>query len=174
MKDTSLVLTIVVYVVILGAVSVLVSDIAAFNNGQFQQFLDWAKSADPNEPWNSRQNLIQWNIVVVNVAEFALRAYLIYGFTYLISILNAVEKDEFFTDKVIGYFKKIGDVFISYVIGLVIIKTAGHYLEDSSFKLFNEFKSELTYMIPCALGFYLLAEIFRRAKAYKDENDLTV
>lgn len=176
MKTNTTTLTWIIYAVLLSAVAILINDFREidFNSLQNLRNLKDTIKAEEHLNWFESPNIIKWNSRIISIGLLALKAYLIYGFTYLIRILNAVDKDNYFTEEVIAYFKTIGVVIINYVIGLIILKSIEAFINEDSFKFINEFKNELTYLIPCALGFYLLADIFRRAKAFKDENDMTI
>ncbi|MFD0863334.1 DUF2975 domain-containing protein [Sungkyunkwania multivorans] len=162
------------YAIVFLAVSVLLNDIREFNYERFRSFSSWASAADRNSSWFSRSNLIEWSYYVISGALFFWRGYLIYGFTKFISIISEIEKQNYFGKRVISDFKKIGDIFISYTIGTFVLKTLLAVVGSYSFKMLFELKEELTYLIPAGLAFYLLAEIFKRARALKNENDLTI
>lgn len=174
MKDNTTILTIITWAVILSSVSVLLNDIASFDFNQFKNFQNWAKAADKNESWFTSKNAIQWSTYIIHAALFFWRAYLIYAFTYFLSILKQVEKGEYFSDLNIGYFKKIGSIFIWYTINILVLRMLMAFIEGSNFKFIDELKHEFTFLIPAGLAFYILAEIFKSGKAAKDENELTI
>jgi hypothetical protein len=174
MKDNSTILTIITYGILLSAVSILLNDIREFDFQQFKEFQNWAKSADKNESWFNSKNAIKWSYYAISAGLFFWRGYLIYGFTYFLSILREIEKGNYFSDKIIKYFKKIGNIFIAYTINVLILRFLLTLIGETSFNFFTEYKAEFTLLIPCALAFYLLAEIFKRAKEAKEENDLTI
>ena len=174
MKDNSTILTIVTYGIILSAVSILLNDIREFNFLQFQEFQNWAKTADKNESWFTSKNAIKWSFYTISAGLFFWRAYLIYGFTYFISILNEIEKGNYFSDTNINYFKKIGNIFISYTISVLVLRFLLAVIDKSTFNFISEFKEEFTFLIPCGLAFYILAEVFKRAKKAEEENELTI
>lgn len=174
MKDKTTILTIITYGILLASVSVLLNDFREFDFQQFQEFQNWAKSADKNESWFTSQNAIKWSYYVISAGLFFWRAYLIYGFTYFISILREIEQGNYFSDKNINYFKKIGNIFIVYTLNILVLRVLLAVINGSDFNVLNEFKGELTFLIPCGLAFYLLAEIFKRAKETEEENKLTI
>lgn len=174
MKDNTYILRIIIYAVLLSSVVVLLNDLRDFNWNRFEAFMNWSKAADKNENWFTSQNAIEWSYYVLSAMVFFFRGYLIYGFTYFVPILNEVEGENYFGDKVISYFKKIGTIFIVYAINIVVLKCLLVLVEKSSFNVFHEARHELMLLIPCGLGFYILAEIFKKAKKLKEENDLTV
>ncbi|MEE9364902.1 MAG: DUF2975 domain-containing protein [Cellulophaga sp.] len=174
MKDKITILTVVTYVIILSSVSILINDMREFDMEQYKAFIDWAKTADKNESWFTSENSIKWSYYFLSTAIFFFRGYLIYGFTYFFSILKEIEKEDYFSNKNIGYFKKIGNIFITYTINILVLRFLLASIGKASFNVFDEFREEFTLLIPCGLGFYLLAEIFKRAKSLKEENDLTV
>ena len=174
MKDNTTILTIITYGILLSAVSILLNDIREFDFQQFKEFQNWAKSAGKNESWFTSKNAIEWSYYAINAGLFFFRGYLVYGFTYFISILREVEKGNYFSDRIIKYFKKIGNVFIIYTINVLVLRFLLAIIGESSFNFLTENKTEFTLLIPCALAFYLLAEIFKRAKETKEENDLTI
>lgn len=174
MKDNTNILTIITYVVIISSVSILLNDIREFDFEQYKSFIDWAKNADKNESWFTSKNALKWSYYVISMGIFFWRGYLIYGFTHFISILKEVEKDNYFSDKNIKYFKKIGRIFISYTINILVLRFLLASIGKSSFSFFQEFKADFYLLIPCGLAFYMLAEIFSRAKKATEENDLTI
>ena len=174
MKDNTTILTIITYGILLSSVSILLNDLREFDFQQFQEFQNWAKTANKNEPWFTSQNAIKWSYYIISAGLFFWRAYLIYGFTYFLSILREIEKGYYFSDKTISYFKKIGNIFIVYTINVLVLRVLLAMINGSDFNVFNQFKSEFTLLIPCGLAFYLLAEIFKRAKETKEENELTI
>lgn len=174
MKDKTTILTIITYGILLSSASILLNDIREFDFQQFQEFQNWAKSVNKNEPWFTSQNVIKWSYYIISAGLFFWRAYLIYGFTYFISILKEIEKGNYFSDKNINYFKKIGNIFIVYTINVLVLRFLLAAINGSDFNVFHQFREEFTFLIPCGLAFYLLAEIFKRAKETKQENDLTI
>ncbi|WP_347923517.1 DUF2975 domain-containing protein [Pontimicrobium sp. SW4] len=174
MKNNTTILTVITYAVLLTAVSVLLNDIREFDLEQFKEFQNWAKTANKNESWFTSKNAIKWSYYVISAGLFFWRGYLIYGFSYFLSILNEVDKDNYFSDKNISYFKKIGNIFIAYTINVLVLRFLLALIGKSSFNFFTELKTEFSLLIPCGLAFYLLAEIFKRGKEAKEENDLTI
>ncbi|ARV09535.1 hypothetical protein BTO05_07730 [Winogradskyella sp. PC-19] len=174
MKDNTTTLTIITWAILLGAVSVLLNDIREFDFNQFEKFTNWAKTADKNASWFTSKNAIEWSYYTISAGIFFWRGYLIYGFSYFLSILKEVEAGNYFSDKNIKYFKKIGDIFISYTIGILILRFLLATIGESTFNFFNELKAEFTFLIPAGLAFYVLAEIFKRGKQVEEENELTI
>lgn len=174
MKNNTTILTVITYAVLLSAVSILLNDLREFDLQQFKEFQNWAKTANKNESWFTSKNAIKWSYYAISAGLFFWRAYLIYGFTYFLSILSEVDKGHYFSDKNIRYFRKIGNIFIAYTINVLILRFLLALIGKSSFNFFTEYKAEFTLLIPCALAFYLLAEIFKHAKETKEENDLTI
>ena len=174
MKDNTNILTIITYVVIVSAISILLNDLREFDMEQYKSFLKWAKTADKSESWFTSKNAIKWNYYVISTGIFFWKGYLIYGFTYFISILKEVEKGTYFSDENINYFKKIGRIFITYTINILVLRLILASISTSSFSFFKESKEEFYILIPCGLAFYILAEIFKKAKQATEENDLTI
>ncbi len=174
MKKNTKILTILVYAVLLAAVATLLNDINDFNFMQFQEFQSWSASSNKSEHWFTSKNAMLWSTYALSFGFFFWRAYLLYGFTYFISILKEIEKEHYFSEKNISYFKKIGTIFITYTINVLALRFLQALIEQSSFNLLREFKNELTFLIPCGLAFYLLSELFKRAKTLQEENDLTI
>jgi hypothetical protein len=174
MKDNTNILTIITYVVIVSSISILLNDMREFDTEQYKSFFNWAKTADKSESWFTSKNAIKWSYYLISSGIFFWRGYLIYGFTYFISILKEIENDNYFSDKNIKYFKKIGNIFITYTINILVFRFLLASIGKSSFSFFKEFKEEFYILIPCGLAFYLLAEIFSRAKKATEENDLTI
>ena len=70
MRDNTKILTIITYVILLGAVSVLLNDIREFYFNQFEKFQNWAKTADKNESWFTSKNAIQWSYYAISAGLF--------------------------------------------------------------------------------------------------------
>ncbi len=174
MKDNTTLLTVITYAVLLGAVSVLLNDMREFDFNQFEKFQNWAKTADKNESWFTSKNAIEWGYYAISAGLFFWRGYLIYGFSYFLSILKEIENSNYFSDKNIAYFKKIGNIFISYTVSVLVLRFLLTAIDGSSFKFFNELKAEFTFLIPSGLAFYILAEIFEKGKLAEEENELTI
>jgi hypothetical protein len=174
MKKNTEILTIITYAIIIASVSILLNDMREFDFNQFKEFQNWAKSANKSDNWFTSQNAIQWSYYAISAGLFFMRGYLIYGFTYFLSILKEIEKGNYFTDKNIGSFKKIGNVFITYTINVLILRFLLAVINKSTFNFINAFKEEFTFLIPAGLAFYILAEVFKRAKETQEENDLTI
>lgn len=174
MKDNTQILIIITWVILLSSVSILLNDMREFDFNQFKEFQNWAKTANKNESWFTSKNAIKWSYYAINAGLFFWRGYLIYGFSYFLSILKEIENGNYFSDKNISYFKKIGNIFIWYTINVLVLRFLLAAIGESTFNFFNELKSEFTFLIPAGLAFYILAEIFRRAKSAEDENKLTI
>lgn len=174
MKHNTQILTAITYAVLLAAASILLNDIREFNFDQFKEFTNWAKTADNNDSWLTSKNAIKWSYYTISAGLFFWRGYLIFGFSYFLSILKEIEKGNYFSDKNIKYFKKIGDIFISYAIGVLVLRFLLASIGESTFNFFREFKEEFTFLIPCGLAFYILAEVFKKAKQHKEDNELTI
>lgn len=174
MKDNTTILTIITYGLLLGAVSVLLNDMREFDFNQFEKFQNWAKTADKNTSWFTSKNAIEWSYYAISAAIFFWRGYLIYGFSYFLSILKEIESGNYFSDKNIKYFRKIGNIFISYTISILILRFLLTTIEGSTFKFISELKSEFTFLIPAGLAFYILAEIFEKGKQAEEDNELTI
>lgn len=174
MKDNTNILMIITWVVLLSSVSVLLNDIREFDYNQFENFQNWAKTANKETPWFTSKNAIEWSYYVISTGLFFWRGYLIYGFSFFLSILKEVEKGDYFSDNNIKYFKKIGSIFINYTISVLILRFLMAAINKSTFNFFTELKSEFTFLIPAGLAFYILAEIFKRGKQVEQENDLTI
>ncbi|SDR80014.1 Protein of unknown function [Formosa sp. Hel1_31_208] len=174
MKDNTNILTIITWVVLLSAISVLLNDLREFDFNRFEEFQNWAKTADKNESWFASKNVIQWNYYAISAGLFFWRGYLIYGFSYFLSILKEIENGHYFSDNNIKYFKKIGNIFIQYTISVLILRFILALIGESTFNFFNELKAEFTFLIPAGLAFYILAEIFKRGKQAEEDNELTI
>jgi|GEM_PF-7114578 len=174
MKTNTTILTVLTYVVLLSSFAVLVNDINSFIQDRNESFYDWAETATKDDSWFTTENALQWSYFTINAALFFLKGYLIFGFTYLLTILRELEQGNYFSEINISAFKKIGSICIYYVIATIILRGIQIAVNGDSLHLFNEYKQELTFLIPCGLAFYILAEVFSNAKNLKDENDLTV
>ena len=174
MKDNTIILTLITYGVLLGAISVLLNDIREFDFNQFEKFTNWAKTADKSESWFTSKNAIQWRYYTISAGLFFWRGYLIYGFSYFLSILKEIEAGNYFSDKNIKHFKKIGSIFIWYTVNVLVLRFLLTAINGSTFKFFNELKAEFTFLIPAGLAFYILAEIFKRGKEAEEDNELTI
>ncbi|WP_296384097.1 DUF2975 domain-containing protein [Winogradskyella sp.] len=174
MKDNTKLLTYITYGILLGAVSVLLNDMREFDFNQFEKFTNWAKTADKNESWFTSKNAIEWSYYAISAGLFFWRGYLIYGFSYFLSILKEIERGNYFSDKNIIYFKKIGNIFISYTVSVLILRFLLASIGESTFDFFDELKAEFTFLIPAGLAFYILAEIFEKGKQAEEDNELTI
>jgi uncharacterized membrane protein len=174
MKDNSKILTFITWGILLSSISILLNDIKEFDFNQFKEFQNWAKTANKNESWFTSQNAIQWSYYAISAGLFFWRGYLIYGFSYFLSILNEIEKGNYFSYKNIKYFKKIGNIFIWYTVNVLVLRLLLATTNKSTFNFFNELKAEFTFLIPAGLAFYILADIFKRAKEAEEENKLTI
>ncbi|GAA4890093.1 hypothetical protein GCM10023311_12830 [Flaviramulus aquimarinus] len=174
MKNNTNILTFITWGLLLSAISILLNDIREFDFNQFKEFHNWAKTANKNEPWFTSENAIQWGYYAISAGLFFWRGYLLYGFSYFLSILKEIENGNYFSDKNISYFKKIGNIFIWYTINVLVLRFLLATINKSTFNFFNELKAEFTFLIPVGLAFFILAEIFKRAKDNEEENKLTI
>ena len=174
MKENTNILTIITWGVLLAAVSVLLNDMREFDFNQFEKFQNWARTADKSENWFTSKNAIEWSYYIISAALFFWRGYLIYGFSYFLSILKEIENGNYFSDKNISYFKKIGNIFIWYTVNVLVLRFLLALIGESTFNFFNELKAEFTFLIPAGLAFYILAEIFKRGKEVEEDNELTI
>ena len=174
MKDNTNLLTIITWAVLLTSISVLLNDMREFDFNQFKEFENWAKSAGKSETWLTSQNAIQWSYYAISAGIFFWRGYLIYGFSYVLSILKEIDEGHYFSENNIKYFKKIGNIFIQYTISVLVLRFLLAAIGKSTFDFFDELKAEFTFLIPAGLAFYVLAEIFKRGKQVEEENDLTI
>lgn len=174
MKNNTTILMIITWAILLSSVSVLLNDLSAFDFNQFKEFQNLTKTTTTNDSWFTSKNALQWSYYAISAGLFFWRAYLIYGFSYFLSILKEVEKGNYFSDNNIIYFKKIGNIFIWYTINVLILRYLLAATNTSTFHFFNELKAEFTFLIPAGLAFYILAEIFKRAKEVEEENELTI
>lgn len=174
MKDNTNMLTYITWGILLAAISVLLNDMREFDFNQFEEFQNWAKSANKDESWFTSKNAIQWSYYAISAGLFFWRGYLIYGFSYFLSILKEIEKGHYFSDNNINYFKKIGNIFIWYTINVLILRFLLAAIGESTFNFFTELKAEFTFLIPAGLAFYILAEIFKRGRAAEEDNELTI
>ena len=174
MKDNTQVLTIITWAILLSSAAVLLNDIREFDFNQFETFQNWARAVDKNESWFTSQNAIKWSYYAISAGLFFWRGYLIYGFSYFLSILKEIEDGNYFSEKNIKYFRKIGNIFITYTVNILVLRFLLAAINQSTFNFFNELKSEFTFLIPSGLAFYILAEIFKRARKAEEENKLTI
>lgn len=174
MKDQTKILSIVTYVIILASVSILLNELRQFDFEQFKQFQSWSKTADKNASWWTSENALRWSYYAVNAGLFFWKAYLIYGFTYFLSILNEIEKGNYFSSKNIMSFKKIGNIFISYTINVLILKMVLASIKGSNFSFMQQIKDDFLILIPAGLAFYILAELFKQAQANQEDSELTI
>ena len=174
MKDNANILTFITWGILLSSASILISDINQFDFNQFKDFQNWAKTANKSDSWFTSQNAIQWSYYAISAGLFFWRGYLIYGFSYFLSILKEIEKGNYFSRKNIQYFKKIGNIFIWYTVNVLVLRFLFALTNNSTFNFLNELKAEFTFLIPAGLAFYILADIFKRAKETEEENKLTI
>ena len=174
MKDHTKILSIVTYIIILASVSILLNDLREFNLDQFKEFQSWSRTVDKNASWWTSENALQWSYYAVSAGLFFWRAYLIYGFTYFISILKEIEKGNYFSNKNTTSFKKVGNIFIGYAINVLVLKMVLAYVQGSDLSIMNQFKEDFLILIPAGLAFYILAELFKQAEANKEDSELTI
>ncbi|GAA4269271.1 DUF2975 domain-containing protein [Hyunsoonleella aestuarii] len=174
MKDNANILAFITWGILLSSASILISDINQFDFDQFKEFQNWAKTANKSNTWFTSQNAIQWSYYAISAGLFFWRGYLIYGFSYFLSILKEIEKGNYFSHKNIKYFKKIGNIFIWYTVNVLVLRFLLALTNNSTFNFFNELKAEFTFLIPAGLAFYILGDIFKRAKETEEENKLTI
>jgi hypothetical protein len=99
---------------------------------------------------------------------------LIYGFTYFLSVLNEIEKGNYFSNKNITSFKKVGNIFIYYAINVFILKMILAYVQGSRFVALEQLKEGFSLLIPAGLAFYILAELFKQAQSNQEDSELTI
>ncbi len=174
MKDQTKILSIVTYIIIIASVSILLNDLREFNFDEFKEFQNWAKTADKSAPWWTVENAMKWGYYVIAAGLFYWRGYLIYGFTFFLSILNEIEKGNYFSTKNISSFKKIGNIFISYAINVFVLRMILNYVQGSDFRAMDQLKEGFSLLIPAGLAFYILAELFKQAQANQEDSDLTI
>lgn len=174
MKDRAKILSIITYVIILASVSILLNELREFDFEHFKEFQSWAKTAERSASWWTSENALQWSYYVVSAGLFFWRAYLIYGFTYFLSILNEIEKGNYFSSKNINAFKKVGNIFICYVINVFVLKMILSYVQDNNFSAMQQLKEDFSILIPAGLAFYILAELFKQAQANQEDSELTI
>ena len=174
MKDNTNILIIITWAVLLSSVSVLLNDMREFDFNQFKEFQNWAKTASKNESWFTSKKAMEWSYYAISAGLFFWRGYLIYGFTYFLSVLKEIENGQYFSANNISYFKKIGNIFIQYTISVLVLRLLLAAIGGSTFNFFNELKAEFTFLIPAGLAFYMLAEIFKRGNEAEEDNELTI
>lgn len=174
MKNHTKILSIVTYVIILASVSLLLNELREFNFDQFKEFQSWAKTADKNASWWTSENVLKWSYYVVSAGLFFWRAYLIYGFTYFLSILNEIEKGNYFSSKNITSFKKVGNIFMCYALNVFVLKMILAYVQGNHFSAMEQLKEGFMILVPAGLAFYILAELFKQAQANQEDNELTI
>ena len=174
MKDNTKILIIVTWVIILSSISILLNDIREFDFNQFKEFQNWAKTAQKSETWLTSKNAIKWSYYIISAGFFFWRGYLIYGISHFLNILKEIEIGNYFSEKNIKSFKKIGNIFILYTINVMVLRFLLIAIGKSTFNVFKELKGEFVILIPAGFAFYILAEVFKRAKATEEENKLTI
>lgn len=173
-KDHAKILSSVTYVLILGSVSILLNELREFDFEQFKEFQSWAKTADKNASWWTSENALRWSYYVISAGLFFWRAYLIYGFTYFLSILNEIKKGKYFSSKNIASFKKVGNIFIGYAINVFVLRMILAYVQGNNFKAMQQLKEDFIILVPAGLAFYILAELFKQARANQEDSELTI
>lgn len=174
MKDQTKILSIITYVVILASVSILLNEVRQFNFDQFKEFQNWSKIADKNTSWWTSENALKWSYYAVSAGLFFWKAYLIYGFTYFLSILKEIEQGNYFSIKNISSFKKVGNIFICYAINVFVLKMVMAYVQGAKFFAMRQIKEDFLILIPAGLAFYILAELFKQAQANQEDSELTI
>lgn len=86
--------------------------------------------------------------------------------------VDHISRGAYFTEYVVGNFKKIGKLFIIIGIGVTIVKTVITLLLESQIGF--SLDSTLFIFIILGLFFLFLSEAFEKASQLKKENDLTI
>ncbi len=94
-----------------------------------------------------------------------------------ISTIKVVEKEKYFDGKLEKRFTLMGwTLIISYVIKfsgeLIGAVWSSNHIELENYNVI--FKPPVSYLICFGVGMLILAQIFKMARAYKEENDLTI
>ncbi len=174
MKNQTETLKFVVCIIVVLAITTLINDIIDFDFLKYQTFEIWKLATDEKRGGFS-QDAVQYGFYIAEIILFAFKIYLIYGIAQLFFLLKNVEKELYFIQKNIDLFKKMGNIFKTYVINVFILKAVLSYIaQERHFKVMQLISNELILLFAGALAFYVLAIIFERAKALQEENDLTV
>lgn len=94
-----------------------------------------------------------------------------------ISTIKVVEKEKYFDGKLEKRFTLMGwTLIISYVIKfsgeLIGAVWSSNHIELENYNVI--FKPPVSYLICFGVGMLILAQIFKMARTYKEENDLTI
>jgi hypothetical protein len=122
-------------------------------------------------------NGVEINVLDVNakiVLFFATLSYLVvlYGLYFIKKLLRLFQLKIIFHDKIIFYFKRIGNLFV--ISGFLSGIPAFFYKVAQ-----GEIKIEIganpfLYLVSLGLFFMVLSEVFKIAKTMKEENDFTI
>jgi len=175
MKNQVFNLKIVIWFIILLAVTTLINDIIEFDFSKYTTFESWPLKDNNGKRWGLSQENIKYSFYIVEICLFAFKIYLIYGIAQLFYLIKNIENKLYFSQKNIDLFKKIGHIFITYVINVFILKAILSYVASGrGFKFMQLLNNEIILLLAGGMAFYVLATIFERAKELQEENDLTV
>ncbi|NAS31230.1 DUF2975 domain-containing protein [Flavobacteriaceae bacterium R38] len=179
MKDKSLVLQILLGIIILTTVGDLIGDLRDYNLETIKSLKAWNY-----EKYEERQSLfnlrskpwLEFSYHSLTLTTLAFKIYLLLGFYYLICVFHSFEKEKFFSPAIISYFKKAGNVFLTYCISVFILNAIYYstFYDKNITKHFYKFDEGYTLLFACGIAFYAFAEIFKKAQTLQEENDLTI
>lgn len=176
MKNQVSNLKIAIWFIIILAVTTLINDIIEFDFSKYTTFESWPLGDNDGKRWGLSQESIKYSFYIIEICLFAFKIYLIYGVTQLFYLIKNIENKLYFSQKNIDLFKKIGHIFITYVINVFILKAILSYVASGGhgFNFMQLLNNEIILLLAGGMAFYVLATIFERAKELQEENDLTV
>ena len=179
MKNKSLLLQILLGLIIITTLSELIGGVRDYNLENIKALKTWNY-----EKYENRQSLfnlrskpwLEFSYHSLTITILIFKFYLLWGFYYLIRIFQSFEKERFFSETIISYFKKAGNIFLTYCISLFILNLLYYsiFYDKNVTKHFYKFNEGYTLLFVCGIAFYAFAEVFKKAQELKKENDLTI
>ena len=116
-----------------------------------------------------------WLSILVIILGAISAFFFVYAIFILRRVLILFQKNEIFTDKVIGYFRTIGKFIVISTLLSSLPLFFYNVINRGNIKIeFGAGFDSMLLWISLGLLFIVIAEIFNRAKLMKDENELTV
>ena len=127
-----------------------------------------------SESLNSSEQKSMWFVSVFAVLFYV---SIVCFWIAFISTIKVVEKEKYFDGKLEKRFTLMGwTLIISYVIKfsgeLIGAVWSSNHIELENYNVI--FKPPVSYLICFGVGMLILAQIFKMARTYKEENDLTI
>ena len=127
-----------------------------------------------SESLDSSEQKTMWFVSVFAVLFYI--AVIFFWYTFITTI-KVIEKEQYFDGRLEKKFTLMGwSLIISYTIKfvgeLIGAVWSSNHIELENYNVI--FKPPVSYLICFGVGLLILAQIFKMARAYKEENDLTI